>query len=576
MRRLTWNVWAEDGEQPFSFRPASTLQPERSYHLAIELAGLVYRIAGVGSIQACDAFRQYLTQTKVNELSLQLRIMPDPNYFGPTSGGWHELKIDLKKLRADLERGKRLSADPMTLLRRANGEAAFSYGRYLMLNELRPTGKTGRAPISVSVWAGTRALEEFTTWLCVSKDGSPCTESGSESASTTLDWIYLASDLGHQPAAGLHFYARQGDIIAEFRRADRLQRFATWRLGTEKELRHLLTSRLAEFSSATTDVTMRELGHHISDILFRDLDTNNGAMNKDLEEFLSTAPTVRTGAARPTLFVRMVQNTADAPMLIPLGLAALPGSPQTLVGERFEIELPLEHTFSTPPTSCIKRWVTALPPEPPPGVTDPLSDLLQLLKHSNNRPRTLGPCETASESAKCYRSLGEFSLWLNRSVETPEPASVLSILAHNGLDRMWQYEKDEILVAQDFRRRFAEPSLAMLVGCSTGTPKGARLLRRVNSLGFSTVIATNADIAGHLAANFIDCFAEELAKDESATVDQVFRRTTNECLAKRRKDPLRNVAYGDQALKFFLAGNGNFHVCPPDADRHQTNLKRNP
>jgi len=364
------------------------------------------------------------------------------------------------------------------------------------------------------------------------------------------------------------------------------EEWQVWTLTGEAQLRETLHRQLAQYQDAKTDAHMRGAAHRISNLLLR----QNGepgyvpAVANYLRQEM-----MRTDGPRPKLFVRMVQNTAEAPLPIPLGIAALASSDNSpdsaspaagvvsagprLLGERFDIRMSLEQQYPDRPTGCIQRWVSVVPSEKTNEIDAATRELLGALQKRKYSSQLTSLCETPGN---CYREYSDLVHFLSVPQAAAEPSTVLTLLSHHGLGAYSMqaegpYSPQQHLTEQDLARTFTEPSLAILVACASGAVDAAPFLRGFNRLGFSSIIATHTSISVALAADFMDCFMDAVEHAAPAdTLDSVFYRATQECLRSRPNPDDRDSEisparpYGAQALKFFLAGSRNIRVCPPN------------
>jgi hypothetical protein len=109
-------------------------------------------------------------------------------------------------------------------------------------------------------------------------------------------------------------------------------------------------------------------------------------------------------------------------------------------------------------------------------------------------------------------------------------------------------------------RQFKPPSVVILNGCSTAArQKSAGFIRQFNRQGVGAVIATNAEVRGEMAGQFLACLEQQL--NDKTPLSLAFFLALG-CLSKEKPAPADDV-YGNRVLVYSLLGNGNLKLCPP-------------
>jgi hypothetical protein len=277
------------------------------------------------------------------------------------------------------------------------------------------------------------------------------------------------------------------------------------------------------------------------------------AFEKFIEPYLEQDP-----AAAPykpgSIFIRLIQQGPDRPLLIPLGLMAvsLDKKPAKFLGFYFRIETPLETQSYQTSEVCLSRWVTV---SPPPDVRDPA------LKQAVGRLKKLVPI-WREQALKPFEDMTKFGEWI-KGKDTEKDATALVILSHHTKNRI-SFEPQKLVMSRELTRRFSKPSIVILDGCGTGSPGAVDFVRQLNRNGFYTVIATSTEVDPIIAGDFLDTLSTVLENnkdDEKFNISGAYFKTLQ--LMRSKVPPNGNKNYGPRVLEYTLIGNGNVRLCPP-------------
>ncbi|NJL27484.1 MAG: hypothetical protein HC897_06085 [Thermoanaerobaculia bacterium] len=173
-----------------------------------------------------------------------------------------------------------------------------------------------------------------------------------------------------------------------------------------------------------------------------------------------------------------------------------------------------------------------------------------------------------SGAASVYSDFGGFRAWLKEADKTKNTSTAIAILSHHDGGSLYFSKDGARLTAETLARQsFARPSMAILCSCSTLAVGADAIVRNLNAGGVETIIATNSQVSGSLAGDFLACLVEELEKAAPSpiTASDLFYRAQR-CTWKRPKDaadPGSPSKYGAQVLSFSLAGNPSLSLCTP-------------
>jgi hypothetical protein len=138
------------------------------------------------------------------------------------------------------------------------------------------------------------------------------------------------------------------------------------------------------------------------------------------------------------------------------------------------------------------------------------------------------------------------------------------VLSHH-FDNQLSFASGDAITSKSVARRFSGPSLAILNGCGTALPGTVEFIRQFNQSGIETVIATNTQVEGAMAGQFLDCLVTEADANKANPKFTLSNAYFNalQCLRKRNSGEIGAKAYGARVLGYTLMGNGNLRLCPP-------------
>lgn len=570
---VTWNAWAEDAGSPF--RPVTHLHPDSDYQLVLDLSAMSYGLSGDGRSRMIGPglkrqIGNWLKDVNRQDAIFKVLILPDPAYFDNLSQPTERVKTLSFKLsrlnQPDLLADS--NGDPFETLR-AKPEPSFRIGHVAF--NLHTRTREGMAGIGLSFWADGRPVDEMTVPYCVSGDDSLATRCAPSTRGTVslngLDSVRIAAGssdaAGRTPDAAIHFLQLDSDqVVGIFRRKTwEPGRFESWRVGrTAGGLREYFeNSLLPAFSKTTTDQGLRERGYEFYNLLFPPPGPSDapeaGRARNEFEAFVRSHFTDHTASDHehletPSIFIRMLPQDNSAIPLIPLGLLAvkLDQRPPEFLGFHFRIEAPLSVQNYQSATACISTWALVVPPS--------RGDLQQLRQRFDESLPGL-----KNGAQYFYESMADFGTYLADGSES-DPAALV-VLSHHNRNQI-SFSSSDMLLSTAVRRRFLQPSLAILDGCGTGAPGAVDFIQQLNMRGINSVIATNTEIRPEIAADFLKCLASELEDHKNAQDYRLSYAYLNalECLGKRSLQA-GEPNYGALALTYSLLGNGNLKLCGP-------------
>ena len=569
--QILWNLWAEESpaetEKP-RFDPVSYLAQGENYLIALDLSSISYkktnqgtytRPAGVGferEIQNwLDAGMKTVTLTAV--------ILVDPLHFETPGQIVETLQVDLGKIRRVANQTVAAPDNIFEFLKQKD-DPDFVFGRVAFRIRTRAGQAGGLAPISLSLWANNRPVDEVSVQLCVAPDSGEPTCRGigdSRFGLKGVDSLKVASETAPFPDAALHFLELgPGRVIGVFRRNDTPEsEYFTWPLNRSPgDLRSYLSDWVRAFVATRSDeAELRKRGLGLYNVLFPPDDPQADRARSAWEAFIRPHLGKDTNASEyrpPSIFVRLIQQVPDPPLLIPLGLTAvsLDNSPATFLGFLFRIETPLDIQSYRSDNNCLSRWVTV--------VTDPPGD--DALRKATSRIERWVPIweELASKPFKDMRDFGD---WIGERQTELRPTAIV-ILSHHANNRIWS-NPEMLVLSSDVMRKFSAPSIAVLSGCGTGGPGAVDFVRRFNRNGIGTIIATSTEVDPYMAGDFLNELAKILVENqgnERFNLGVAYFKTIQ--IMRTKTPPDGNAPYEARVLEFTLLGNGNVRLCPPN------------
>ncbi len=595
-RPMFWNIWTERTESVSrTYKTMSHLEAGATHLLAIDLAALAYK--GAQSRRTSTSFDKEVEkwlETDIKPEPIKLLLLLDPRFFivaqtqvlsagAPLNTRVVQMPIDIAKIRMlqKKEWPSTENAAQSISLRRSQEQAGLPspdwlFGESTFRIMTRP-GASGATTIGLSVWYRDRPIDEIVYSTCVLPAGSTetCRPVLNTSSLTGIDSLRVLASDGASPDVAVHF-VELGDKIKGVVHIKGAQSdgFLDWTLSMNpmrfrNELKGIY---LKPMGMAASERSLGDLALQFFDFLFpeKDIEDKENLARKALLKFVT--PTL-LGEPFPdnakSIFVRMLQQGSDPPLVIPFGLLALElqdgmdprkRHPKFL-GSYFRIEAPLEFQDYQPPKQCIARWVAVLPPG------DTGDDTLTAAKNESE--------ETFRRWSKqeFFLSMNAFASW-NREKELNQSGAAVVVLSHHAADKLYFYnmtsDKDSVLTPVGIKRRQSIPSIAILNGCGTAAPEGSNMLRKFNETEFMTIIATSTEVNGYMAGAFLKLFAQELAKGpkEGITISYAYFQTLKQLSQLRppadQKTPGAGIGvapYGALVLKYALLGNGALTLC---------------
>jgi len=567
--QILWNVWAEDSpvdtDKP-SFKPVSYLRPDKYYLFTLDLSGVSYEQKG--GLTYTQRIEQKLADTLKKwrdagrpDPKYQVVIIGDSTCFEKPEKYVRELKVNLNNMRRFENRGVDINRDPFAIMRESKDKNPdFVFGRVFFRIKTKRELPEGFAHISLSLWTNGKPVDEISTRIRVTSGKEPknCNGIGrSQFSLKGVDSLYVASDSSRLPEAALHFLQLNSSVTCIFRRNDwPVNKFLSWPLeynlsSLRKELSNWLDAYVA---TRDDEEQLGKKGGGLYNILFP---PDQKSVRKQFEEFIKpylNDESKRTDYKAPSIFVRMIQEKTDPPLLIPLGLLAVKfdEGPPEFLGFHFRIESPLGIQSYESSNACISRWVTVFPPPNHPD---------QALRDA--ALRLTNQIEIWREQAwKPFENMRDFGNWVSET-QTENASTAIVILSHHTNDRI-TFEPAELVHSSELTRKFSKPSIVVLSGCGTASPGSVGFVRRFNQNGINTVIATSTEVDPEMAGDFLNTFSKVLEgnkNDKKFNVAMAYFKAIQ--LLRKITPPKGKVPYGARVLEFTFLGNGNTRLCPP-------------
>jgi hypothetical protein len=562
-----WNLWAEPAGR-LRYRPLPDLRPNTRYVIAVHLsparylgAGVVPRPTGAGLVRNIDEW----IAADATSIGLTALVLPDPASFETGSSRARTLSVNLDAIRKRyLGKSAKLPGDPLKALA-DHGDRSTVFGEVSF--EVRTTARTGPASIGVSFWDPQgRPLEETSATFCVAADAAEADVTCPPLRQVAygfhgVDSLRAAAQGAAPPDAALHFVelGRDGAIGVFRNNAAPAGEYVTWRLRTTiQELQdYLERTLLPDLGKAQYNAdNFADKGTDLYERFFPSTYTDGRAARAAFERFVG-AQIVGSGggtplADPPSIFVRMVPRRATAAPIVPFGLVAvtLNETPQ-FIGHHFRIETPLPVQDYGAAPACLSRWRIVIPRED--GWED--DELKKARKQLSHRI-------PGWDASSLYQEMIKFGRWAREDARDAEGTAVF-VVSHHDRNRIFFTEQDS-MTSVAFRRRFQQPSLAVLSGCGTGGPGALDFIRRLSEQGMSAIIATNAEVDGEMAGRFVDCLASVVEQNANVPDFNISRAYFATLRCMRVRDPERGlVDYGARVLLYTFLGNGSLRLCPP-------------
>lgn len=597
--RLTWNSWQETSGG-ISYTPAKSVQADApGLLLAVQLSGISFAgVAGATSLNATTDFQRFIAEqilSHARKIELHALVVPDPKFFAAVTKPLVHFEIDVQKIvdftksRYELPSGK----SPFDVLRDTErpGDAPFSFGEFATV--LKPKGTAGRTTIAISIWdVYDRPIEELLIPVCLAAPGASC-----DNQDTSVSMIKGVDSLKFDPTgapaepdAAAHFIAignndDQVRGILHFK-GEPLDKSRIWTLESSLgALRDKLEKPI--LSSFAADIPDPVLFARTGESLFNALFPNESPAAKAMTDFIRSATAATPWAPdAKSFYVRMIPLGADPPLVLPLALLAIPekdGSDKSrFLGDSVRVETPLPRVYFRVGTDCICQWRALLPcPTSEANLEEAWKELMTHTTSSKLvrdwKERVASACGQPVPSRTCGRSappasnqvnckIDEFRNWLRTPTPAGKavPSKIVMTLSHQKAGELSIKPDDAIKISETDIRQTVAPSVALLVGCQTGSPAALSIVRRLNYAGYAAAITTAATVSSYLAGDYIGCFAKaiEAAEPKKNTLGEVHLRAV-QCLMG--ESPSKGGRpYGEQARVFQLVGNPAIRVCAPE------------
>lgn len=542
---VLWNFWVVDDA---SAKLKETVAPGDVVRLQLDLSTVFFgqfpaplRVsdAMVGSLQRARTLG-------LKKTSLNLVVVPDATSFveKPFAA---TMDVDLVRLEELLAR-QRTGGLPASV-DEVEETLEYSVGRRPLRLSVKGSAAKGAAPVVISVWDEdwSRPLDEITVVFDIG-GAKPLLGGAHSLAFGALD----GPTAGDQaPDAAIHFLAPDAThpVRAIFRkRGAAPDAFEHWELVvagepvTGERLTDQLTAIANTLGTANSGEVLEQQGRVLHDLLFP------GSGAQALSDLLAGRTTP------PALFVRTLDPARSGPLAAPLAFVRRSVTSRFL-GDEVLLETPLELRATAVTVKCVSQWAILLPP----AGSDTAMDLILREIGTTSTTRGLLPGWKRASVAPTD-GIASFRSWVTEG-STADP-TVLLIASHQSKDTFSFKQApspEERFDVGNFRRTFSSPSIAILAGCDTGGPDAARLIRRLNWQGFTSIIATSTPANGAVLGRFLSLFAEEVSDHPGDRLGPVFDRA----LQRLRADNSAGKALAPRALQLTLLGDRNVPICPP-------------
>jgi hypothetical protein len=575
---LYWNAW-EEASEPLEFHPLPAVQPGTDFILTLDLSSIAYEnpeTSGSASKRLANDIVVWLNRwvrSASADVTLDVLLIPD-RYFIDSPPLEATMPINLARLRKALM-GMSASTDGMQqdngFARLMAGDDSFQFGRLMVPLSSRPR-RTGLASVSLSLWDPTEhPVGELEILICIANDPKDCPRGPLKAGIYEGETLKSSLDATTSPDAAIQLMQRRShnDVIGIFRTRNMpLEKSLTWNLNSSADmLATSLKNLMPDFFNANDEADLQVAGERLYNLLLPESANGGAKARAAFQNFFSKhlAQAGTSGTPVPSIFARLIQDSTDPPLLLPLALMAVPvgasGIPE-FVGRHFRVETPLELQSYTPQTKCISRWMFMIPSDKN-NIAGPLEDAYnklsagppsfgQILNWRNNqRPQINGPDD--------LRNLLKGTLAPN--IDTPVS---LVIVSHQLDNKLYFHEGELGVTASDISRYLPEQSVAIIAGCNTQGPAALDLVRELNLHGVLALIGTASNIGGDIAGDFVDCFGQAVNAAQSGSGMSVSDAYWKALICVEERSPAPGLApYGAKGLVFSLSGNGSIPICAP-------------
>jgi hypothetical protein len=559
---LVWNAWAETA----AFNPLLRLTPNTEYQLVVDLSLISYLrdTPSVFHQPTSEGFGkhvdEWLNDTQIHSIPLTAVLLPEPAYFRQPSATQRAklLTVDIDRIRKSKQEGATFDGDPFDAMRLGNPD--FLIGRATF--KIVTTSREGRGAVGISVWVnGNLPVDELSIPFCIATEAhaaESCADTRTVGFSLRgIDSLRVGAEGRKLPDASLHFLELDYEtLMGVFRRNDWPDgRYEVWSLGRSyhEVYEQLRDTTIPAFNKQISDEALRRHGLGLYKLLFPP--ETAATARRELEAFVTPYLKSAANSTPPSIFIRMVQQAPDQPLLVPLGLLAvkLDTGVSEPLGFHFRIEAPLDVQTYRPSTDCISRWVLVVPP---------INVQQEELK--NARGRIAARLDSWSGIVTAHEAMSTFANWIGDSQKDATPTALV-VLSHHDHNQVF-FSAGDSVTSDMIDHRFATPSVAVLDGCGTGSPGAIDFVRKLNESGVATVIATVTEVNAEMAGDFLDCLALQLDDNKTNADFNIWQAyfQAQACLQSRKPQyPVGAGPYGARVLAYTLLGNGNLRLCLP-------------
>ncbi len=564
-----WNVWlTRNGGTPLP--PAKFLAVDQQYTATVDLSTLGYTIDGIDTVTVREQFSKLIkekTAAGLDEIVLDVVLVADQRYFTNAARVLDPIKLDLRRFRVRNREDRRL--DVSALYVALNKADVPDFVLHRIQFELRTRAAHGWASFGLSLWHEGRPFDELVFRRCVGGIGAckaDVAQSRTLSGGSNLFDVSL-DQVTKRPDAALHFMQLSNDrIVGIFvdgagREDVGINGEYVWDIRLNPKDFFARLAELQESFGKAKD-SPASVGRALTNLFFPRTDEGRTA-RRALQKFLNRYEDLDLlSEHRPILFVRFLSQTEGEDPLFPIGLLNF-GDDEAFLGYRTEIHTPLSMQIYRS-EACPNSWQMVLPIH---DASKELTDARKPVSGRFNPIDSVPKFRVAESSIPIFATMKEFVGWIGPRFDSIEdleglPASVLGVISHHGKNSLYFHERDPA-DALNITARFRGHSIAILAGCTTGTPGAGGVVDTLTEAGFRTIIATNTGVEPILAGTFLERLVSSIEEaDETIPIRVVFNRVQRE-LAIGSENPEKRNAYGPRVLSFSLAGNPYAQVCLP-------------
>ena len=607
---LFWNVWAQnhppgDGDIEPAIMSKQEMQKPigsgKTSYLVVDLAPFIYSKSALSASDSIISpelkgeIESLLKDGSTREISLQVLILPDPEYFDlPWEYASRNVKIDLQKIRCwetfwpgeytankdpankdpankdpcinyhSLRNSPIFSKKSSLLMTKDNSNDKYSPG-FLVFELNTKVGVVGTTSISLAFWThDDKPMGEIELPICVKSEeeiqaGKGCIGSPQFKGLSGTNMIRFDPEKSSPPEGALHFVGLGKKVKGIFHAKDfKKGKFIVWTINQEPENFIDSIKNIGDALSSSSEKILFEKNGEIlfsrlfggsvephktqifKDFIKNQMNIFEDKVSKSKEHPNSTPPSL------PILFIRMLRNSEE-PIIIPFGLTFVNNN---FLGFQFNLEVPLNNQNYLAQSNCIKNWTSVFPSSDSfDGGKDAVLDAVSNAEDYFSWSEGLGSHNRINQWIKFVDFIHP-----NERVNKNSATSLL-VLSHQDKNNVYfNKEKGEIIDGATVNKKFKLPSFAIINSCGSGKIGSSRFIHHLNVIGgFHAIIGTNTEVEPKLAGDFLNCFAKKISENRNGiTVSQAFSETIG-CLKNN---------HGTEVLKYMLMGNGNLKLCP--------------